>query len=332
MKFSTLIKNYRQRNSLSQEELAQLLAVLELSHRALDAGTISRWERGVNAPTLKNQIRIIRKLSMNVTSKSLHQRSVTIPEEGIEKLKTRFNRSPRLVDKFYDNAKPKMFCIIHDNIRSFTDDRRLMDFTFDAYGINVNQEGALHKLIYIAGDDGEGTSVVLKFYNKAEEIVGHLVLVINKTRKIIDFLKCLKGTVSAHEIKKQLNGYTLFSVSGYASNFCVYLYICHYIMDVLNKDLGIDWYIGNTFINEDWHVLKELGADVVSKGNIVHGGGVKIGGRRYSSLTCCIDVCSLLASSLIYIDTHHIAKYGYVFSRSNTEKDAVNLQTSAING
>ncbi|MBO2655103.1 helix-turn-helix transcriptional regulator [Shewanella algae] len=310
MKFSSLIKSYRIRNSLSQEELAQLLSVVELSNRVLDAGTISRWERGVCAPPLKNQIRITRKLSMRVSSRSLHQ-TLSMAPRGVDKLKQRFNRASRLSDNFYNNAKPRLRCVLSEDLIDFFDDSRLIDFSLDAYNINFNCDEIQYKLELLSCSD-DAYPFVLKFYNKSGVLAGHSVCIVSKTRDVIEFLKCVKGKVSACSMQHRLNGYTLINVSSYANNFCSYLFMCKHLFDCLDREFSVDWYIGNSFINEDWQIMKSLGASIVSKGDTISKGGVKVGGNRYRSLLYCADACALLASSLANVDCHDITSYGFV--------------------
>ncbi|WP_394230847.1 helix-turn-helix domain-containing protein [Shewanella colwelliana] len=66
--FSSFLKEVRRKNNLSQEVLCSYLRQESSLFRNLDTTTISRWERGVNIPSLAKQAEIVELYDKELTS------------------------------------------------------------------------------------------------------------------------------------------------------------------------------------------------------------------------------------------------------------------------
>ncbi len=307
MSFHQQIKNFRKENDLSQEEFAQFLSKKIEGRQFIDTGTVSRWERQTNTPSIHNQIYILRKLGIKIslTSVLAGAEAEEVHEQAISLLQNRFNRFSGLADKPYRASLPSFTYTESKDIDSFLNDKVLRSFNHNVIGVDFFNPKLLSVLLAdIEVDDIK----VIKFYRDTQ-IVGHVAYAKLQTAKLVKFLKYhCKASVVTH-FETDANAKTLLNFSAYASDFSLYLFYAHHLTEVIEQDPAIDWYVGHSFINDDWQVQKKLGAKVMACGNTAEHGGVKIGKVYTDSVMFSTSAATLLSSPLSGLRKDDVHQY-----------------------
>lgn len=288
--FSLLIKKFRDSHNLSQEDLAQILISFN-GRDSIDVTTISRWERGINTPSVANQLYTLRKLSIDFTLSSIA--SNYPPHRLINLLKPRFSRFSALSDKPYRKLAPSFTYTESDDLENFLMDDDLVKFSETMFAIEGETEAFWHSLPKTTFDHVR----VFRFF-KGSNLVGHLAYVVMNTIDIITLLEKLYKTEFSSDFAPEADGKTLICFSGYASDLAIYMFFTKVVVRQLADNHRIDWLIGHSFINEDWQIHKKLGAKLIYQGDNLEEGGVKVGKQRVRFVVFNSSVPTLLASPL----------------------------------
>lgn len=298
--FSMLIKKFRHDRALSQEDLVQML--LNFTGKgSMDVTTISRWERGVNTPSVQNQLYILRKLNIEFPLSSITQHQS--PQKVVNLLKSRFSRFSALSDKPYRVEQPRFTYTETDQLADFLRDDELIKFNqkmfsndfdinlLDTYGV---------KLMF--------DEVRVYRYYQGNNLVGHWAYGIINTRDIISLLEKLYKVDFSGAFSPEVDGKVLISFSGYASDLAIYLFSTKLSIKSMLKNNNIDWFVGHSFINEDWQINKNLGAKIIYRGDSVESGGIKVGKSRFKHLIYSSFVPTLLASPVSILGEYDLDK------------------------
>lgn len=310
MSFHLFIKKFREEHDLSQECFSQFLSKKFSGRQFIDAGTVSRWERRVNTPSLYNQIYILRKLNINFSIISLmsHPEIKDGNVQAIKLLQSRFNRFSGLADKPYRAALPSFSYSESSDIKSFTNDKILRVFNHDVLGMDFFSSKLLNLLLTDIDVDDIN---IIKFYHD-EQIVGHMAYAKVGTLKLVEFLnQHSKSNIHTH-FDSELDGKVLLNFSAYASDFSLYLFYSYHIIKYLEKDTNIDWYVGHSFINDDWQVQKKLGAKIMICGNSAEKGRVKVGTNYTDSVMFFTSASTLLSSPLSMLKLDNVGDFANV--------------------
>ncbi|MFV0596618.1 helix-turn-helix domain-containing protein [Shewanella sp.] len=288
--FSLLIKKFRDSHNLSQEDLAQILISFN-GRDSIDVTTISRWERGVNTPSVANQLYTLRKLGIDFTLSTIA--SNYPPHRLINLLKPRFSRFSAFSDKPYRKLDPSFTYTESNNLENFLMDDELVKFSETMFSIEGEAEAFWHSLSKTTFDDVR----VFRFY-KGSNLAGHLAYAIMNTLDIITLLEELYKTEFSSDFMPEVDGKTLICFSGYASDLAIYMFFTKVVVRQLANNHRIDWLISHSFINEDWQIHKKLGAKLIYRGDSIENGGVKVGKERFKFVVFNSSVPTLLASPL----------------------------------
>ncbi|QYJ79463.1 helix-turn-helix domain-containing protein [Shewanella acanthi] len=308
--FSVLIKGFREAHALSQEDLAQIL--LSFSGReSIDITTISRWERGISAPSIANQIYILRKLGIKFTLDavlpSISSESIIAP------LKHRYSRIPAYADKPYRNELPSFTFSISDQLENFLNDNQLINFNKNMYSTDVEANVGKINLSAIEFD-----SVRIYRFFREQNLVGHLAYAVANTNEVIKLFEGIYQTEFKEAFESELEGKVLVVFSSYASDLALYIYLAKLVTSLLSEQQKIDWYLGYSFINEDWQVHKRLGGKIIYRGEPLNEGGVKIGKTRVKFVICATSVPTLLANPVALLSELELEKdYAHSISPIN---------------
>lgn len=303
MDFSAQIKAFRQQHELSQDALAQLLAAKVRGKQTIDTGTISRWERQSNAPSLRNQLYLLRKLGIKATTANLH--SQHSDSHAIELLQARYQRFAGLADKPYRHYNPAFSYQVLQGVEHFLAEPQLQGFNQRTLGFNVSTAPLAPQLAEVR----DLQVYTLLFYHQ-QQLVSHLAYAIGNTHDMAQLLAQHYQSELSPLLQSEPNGKLLINFSAYASDFAIYLFSAKHLLTRIAADCSIDWYLAHSYINEDWLVQKGLGAQILLRGQPQSSGGIRIGKGRFKALLYATDASSLLASPLSTIDANAIATYG----------------------
>ncbi|MCH1929342.1 helix-turn-helix domain-containing protein [Shewanella sp. A25] len=298
--FSVLIKGFRDAHALSQEDLAQMLVSFS-GRESIDVTTISRWERGVSSPSLPNQIYILRKLGIKFPLSSVLPE--TSSESIIEPLKHRFSRIPAYADKPYRNELPSFTFSTSDRLESFFTDNELIEFNKNMYSTDFAANVGKINLSAIEFD-----SVRIYRFFREKNLVGHLAYAVANTHEVIELFEGIYQTEFKEAFETELEGKVLLVFSSYASDLALYIYLAKLVTSLLSEQQKIDWYLGHSFINEDWQVHKRLGSKIIYRGEALNEGGVKIGKTRVKFVISVMSVPTLLASPVALLSELELEK------------------------
>ncbi|MCH1929345.1 hypothetical protein L9G16_04055 [Shewanella sp. A25] len=283
----------------------------------IDSGTISRWERQANTPSLYNQIYILRKLGFKLQTSSLLRGETleSTKEQAIELLLQRFNRFAGFSDKPYRAVFPQFDYTETDNIDSFLTDPVIQAFNRQVLGVDFFNP----KLLSIVLSELDISEVkVVKFFRNTQ-LVGHIAYAKCQTVELIEFLnRHCKLNLSSH-FMDDINGKTLLNFSTYTGDFGLYLFYVARLTEVLESDPAIDWYIGHSFINDHWQVLKKLGAKLLVSGNPAEQGAVKIGKTYTDSVMFSMTASTMLSSPLYALQKSESEHYASIQRRDSEE-------------
>ncbi|WP_416920725.1 hypothetical protein [Shewanella sp.] len=290
---------------MSQESFAQFLSKKIEGRQFIDTGTVSRWERRINTPSFHNQIYILRKLRLNVCIASLlsEPEDEYGHEQAIKLLQNRFNRFSGLADKPYRITFPRFKYTESNDVNSFLNDKILREFNNSVLGVEFLNSNFLHVLLL------EVDHVrIIKFYRDGQ-IVGHTAYATIYTEKLVKFLaQYCKSSIHSH-LCSDIDGKILLNFSSYASDFSLYLFYVYHMIKDIELDPKIDWYVGHSFINDDWQIQKKLGAKLMACGKSAEQGGVKIGKSYTDSVMFSTSASTLLSSSLSALKEEDIFQY-----------------------
>lgn len=309
MSFHLFIKKFRKDNDMSQESFAHFLSKKIDGRQYIDTGTVSRWERRINTPSFHNQIYILRKLNLKICAASLLSEPAGEygHEQAIKLLQNRFNRFSGLADKPYRVNSPRFKYTESNDVNSFVNDKVLRDFNNSVLGVEFLNSNFLHVLL----SDIDHVKVI-KFY-RDEQIVGHTAYATIYTEKLVRFLaQYCKSSIRSH-FCSDFDGKVLLNFSSYASDFSLYLFYVYHMIKDIELDPEIDWYVGHSFINDDWQIQKKLGAKVMACGKSAEQGGVKIGKFYTDSVMFSTSASTLLSSSLSALKEEDIFQYADIF-------------------
>lgn len=308
--FSVLIKEFRDNHALSQEDLAQMLMSFS-GRESIDVTTISRWERGVSTPSIQNQLYILRKLDIKFPLLSIiqHQSSHKI----VNLLKSRFSRFSVFSDKPYRMELPKFTYTETNQLVDFLNDEELIQFNKKMFSLEFDTD-----FLNVYGSELSFDEMRFFRFYRGNLLVGHSVYAIVNTRDIIELLNGVYKFDFYDAFHTELDGKVLISLSGYASDFAIYLFSARLCIQSLQRNSKVDWLVGHSFINEDWQIQKKLGAKNIYLGENLEEGGVKVGKSRFKFLIFNHFVPTLLSSPLGVLSEHHLdRKYAEVIESLN---------------
>jgi len=300
MEFSELIRAYREQHGLSQEALAQIVADIFPRKQAIDVGTISRWERKTSTPNLRNQLFILRKLSISVSVASLQSSDATSIAQKL--LRSRFNRFSGLADVPYRLSKPRFRLEQSDSIDDFLGDPSLLQSSHKM----LSNGPRVERLRVLLRELSELKVCILRFYQE-QQIVGHLAYAVANTDEMQQLLADYHQTTIADFFAEAPNGRMLLNFSAYLGDLALYLFCARHLVQTIEAEPSIDWYCSYSSIYEDWLIYKQLGAKVLLRGQATNGGGIRIGKGRFSAILCGLDSCAVLASPLSAISEQSIS-------------------------
>ncbi len=296
--FASLIKAFRESQGLSQEDFAQILVGFN-GRESIDITTISRWERGVSSPSIANQVYILRKLAVPFSLASIVGDYSS--QSVINLLNPRFSRFQALADKPYRTELPQFRYSVSCQLTDFLGDKELRKFGETMFSTDFNTAFFKEYLLGVELDDVH----IYRFY-RDQNLVGHLAYAVADTRVAIELLERLYETDIRSAFSSEMDGKVLLNFSAYASDFALYLFFAKVQIQALAKNDRIDWFVGHSFINEDWQVHKKLGGKCIYRGESVDIGGVKIGKAKFQFLIFNSQVPSLLASPLGLLCAHDL--------------------------
>ncbi|WP_330149930.1 helix-turn-helix domain-containing protein [Shewanella xiamenensis] len=135
MSFGQLIKSFRADNGLSQDEFAHFLS--SKTNGQFDVGTISRWERQTNSPSLTNQFYFLRKMGVKFSAGQLLDfKSGKSNNEALELLLRRYNRFAGLSDKPYRAEFTQFTYTDSTELECLLQDEQLRDFDLKFNGLD----------------------------------------------------------------------------------------------------------------------------------------------------------------------------------------------------
>ncbi|MEZ9796910.1 helix-turn-helix transcriptional regulator [Vibrio cyclitrophicus] len=284
--FAHFLEYTRKERGLTQQEMLELLVESDLSLSKLDLTTFSRWERGVTTPKLTKQLLIARVLGEDVTP------LIDSEVQPTDKRKSNFDKSirrtlnPYLIDSD---------TFIHNHDKSLLDEldlcQKLSVFHLNYLGVTIEAETIQKsKLLLSTCHHSSGT------------LVGHCLygFVPSKTKAILCSPSQLSNCPLLTPELAQKQPVDMYIVSTFGSLSVSRMSNTLMILDILRQNTHIKNVILNSHDQETFNLYdNNTECEVLSKGEEVPFGGVKIFGKHYKYAQIKMSVESILATKVV---------------------------------
>lgn len=300
--FDKLIKEIRKDMELTQKEFAAKLSLVSPEFRSIDFVTVSRWERGVTAPSKAKALRVLRVFLMDVShylSSLPTPSNLDLLDEFIyERFESNFQKMT-IASLGLDDRKIN-FLVDDSKLVKGVDDPTLCTLREFHSKYNLERLDLFDLDLFLYQEEKRIRSY--RFYNTDDrsDIVGHNLSFYFDNDVIRDEFLKKSGDVNlkkatSYSKNKQLS---LYSVTSFSRTKDVFYYSWKKVFTYLAKHSNITEFYINVMSQHVASLLLDNGFDVVSTKNAVEYGGVKIGNRRYERCTLRIDTSVLLTNNL----------------------------------
>ncbi|WP_286300053.1 helix-turn-helix domain-containing protein [Vibrio apostichopi] len=284
--FARYLQNMRKEQNLTQQEVLEFLVKSNTIFTKLDLTTLSRWERGVTVPKLTKQLLVARCFGTDVA-----QLIDPIKNISVKKKKILSHASDRTLNPY--SSKSTSFSMRHYS--SLDDENELCEllqvFHFDYLGIDIDIDMLKKRNLLIN-----------TFIDQTDNLIGHLLygFVPSKTEESqLNPNNLSECTLIAQNIPEE-EPINMYLISGYSFLSTPRMVIILNVINILRKNTAIKYlYVNchNQFFFDLYSSNVEF--DVVSKGNLVPFGGVKLFGKHYSYVQLKLNAHDILASKVI---------------------------------
>lgn len=286
LSFAHFLEKIRKEQELTQQEMLELLVEADKTLSGLDLTTFSRWERGITTPKLAKQLLIARVLGADVAP--LIDPEAKAPVKRVDNFEQ--VRSRTLNPYSSDSSR---FMTFH--YESLTDEpelcQKLKVFHTDYLGMNI------------AFSDFQSCNLTLDiFIDESGKLVGHLLYGYLETSKLDS--QCVPDNLSEcqfiHPQEHKDVNLTLYIVSAYSSLASPRMVIILMILDKLRQNINIKDLQVNCHDQEGYSLYESNAeCELISKGDPIPFGGVKVYGRHYRYVRIKTNAESVLASKVV---------------------------------
>lgn len=222
--FSNFLKHTRTENQLSQEDLCCLLREKSCLFDALDAITISRWERGVNIPSLAKQAEIVEIFGSELFD--IYRQDKSFVSEGLASINL-FDSSVERSEHPYYRNKPYRVEFIdnhHDNFLTLLQ----LSLVYESNPRLCLNNCQLSQPFFL------GLSLVVAF-SFGEQIVGHCLFCRTHAKVALEFMNDEVDLFEVISHNSQSSPDTLMVFS----SFGVTPHIENYMMSVYLNEMAL---------------------------------------------------------------------------------------------
>ncbi|MGF1906915.1 helix-turn-helix domain-containing protein [Aliivibrio salmonicida] len=296
--FSECIKEIRKKQNLTQLEFSTHLNLIDPEFHALDAVTVSRWERGITKPSLKKCIRVLRLFDYDLKDFLLNNDysfDMSALDIIIDK---RFNdRIVKLnnIQKYYYNS----FTNINILIKKIPEDQReiigllsnfynYLDIEKDSlFNIDLYLYQTRNRLIGLTFHDDNNDHILghsISFYFNTDEFESQ----IHKNKCKIDYTKS-----TTYKKGKDI---TLYNCSRYSSSEELFKFQIINDVSLLCKNSSIQYYSIRLGLKIMYDFLINLGFELSTYQNEHVRGEITVGRKKYRDAILSIKVDKLLSN------------------------------------
>lgn len=300
--FGEILKEVRERNNLTQKDLALKLANANEEFRQLDLVTISRWERGTTSPNNAKAIRVLRSLNEDLSlflkylSQSQSVSSRSLDEFVYERFHSNILQST--LAAFNLNVPQEDEVIEHDKVFLQVNDAMLTKIR--DYHSRFNQDRlALFSLdLYLYQEENKLHGYRFYYASEPENILGYSMAFFFNQEVLENQIRdngCDIDMRNSTSYKKS-EPMSLLWASGIVTSSALFRYNWTQQIKFLARHSNITHLYANVIIESMVPFLTDIGFEIVSAKNQVEKGGIKIGRRRYERCLMKIDTSVLLTS------------------------------------
>ncbi|MEZ8737271.1 helix-turn-helix transcriptional regulator [Vibrio sp. 10N.222.54.B12] len=284
--FSQFLEYVRADKKLTQQEMVDLLSSSDADFSKLDLTTFSRWERGVTSPKLSKQLLIARLMDEDVL------KLIDPDVEGKIKNKRHFEKMTNRILQPYSTAPETFSHYYHGSLaKQHSLCEQLVGFHQNYMGICVD-----------AGDIQQSKMGLNTFSDSSSMLVGHLLYGFVPIEQQASSLNPNQLSACPFvDIEKSMEQpVDLYVISTFGTLPTPRMVSIMFMLDILCQNTRIKNLVLNCH-DQEAYALFEAGTDyeLVSKGNEIPFGGVKVFGKNYQYAQIRIKSESILASKLI---------------------------------
>ena len=291
--FSQFLEYVRTNRDLTQQEMVDLLSSSDADFSKLDLTTFSRWERGITTPKLSKQLLVARAMDEDVVK--LIDPDVKAKEKNkrhFDKMTNRnlhpYSTTPKTFSHYYHGSLAKQHSLCE----------QLVGFHQDYMGICVD-----------AGDIQLSKMVLNTFSDSSSMLVGHLLygfVPIEQEASSLDPNQ-LSACPFLDQEKSMVQPVDLYVISTFGSLPNPRMASIIFMLDILCQNNHIKNLVLNCHDQEAYALFEtSTECELVSKGNEVPFGGVKVFGKSYKYAQIRIKSESILALKVISLSLIHI--------------------------
>ncbi|RIH73700.1 transcriptional regulator [Vibrio splendidus] len=266
--FSQFLEYIRTNRELTQQEMVDFLSSSEADLAKLDLTTFSRWERGITSPKLSKQLLVARTLDEDVL------KLIDPDTKAKEKNKRHFEKVTNRILHPYSTTPKTLLHYYHGSlVKQHRLCEQLVGFHQDFMGICVD-----------AADLVQSNMVLNTFTDSSGMLVGHLLygfvpIDLQASSLNPNQLSACPFVDQEKSIKQPVDMYV---ISTFGSLPTPRMTSIMFMIDILCQNTHIKNVVLNCHDN-DAYTLFETSTDceLVSKGNEIPFGGVKVFGKNY---------------------------------------------------
>lgn len=282
--FSQYLQDMRNNNNFTQQQVIDHLLGVDIAFAKLDITTYSRWERGITAPKLAKQLMVVRAFGGDITelmpAATDNSKSVLESESGINDIDAPYAIGEKLVANTLSPSAASSQLI-----------SRILSFTKHYLGLEVSQELLANPNIMLS-----------TITDETGYLLAHALYSFVPIDTPDDKLEpaCNKDFPFTTLENSQGQALSLYAISAYSSLPSTRLAQLMNILYIMKKNPEVKYFIFNCHKHSAYSLYEAYTeVEILSKGERVNKGGVKIFGKSYRYVRVKITAESLLASKIL---------------------------------
>lgn len=307
--FDKLIKDIRKDMGLTQKEFAVKLSLASPEFSAIDFVTVSRWERGVTAPSKTKALRVLRVFLIDVSpylsSLAAPLRLDELDVFIYERFESNFQKMT--LASLTEHDEKAVTSLSHSKLVKGVDEPVLSALREFHSKYNLDRLDLFDLDIFLYQEERRLRSY--RFYNSSdkEDILGHHISFYFDNDVLKDELLINNCDISLKRSSSYVKNknFALYAVTSFNRTAEAFMYSWKHIITYLAKHANITEFYINVMSQHAVSFLLNNGFDIVTTKNTVKYGGIKVGNRRYERCILKADTSVFLASDLgLYFLTH----------------------------
>ncbi|OCH19671.1 transcriptional regulator [Aliivibrio logei] len=296
--FSECIKEIRKKQNLTQLEFSTHLNLIDAEFHALDAVTVSRWERGITKPSLKKCIRILRLFDYDLKYFLLNNDYASDMSALDTIMDKRFNdrllKLHNIQQYYYNNINHVEF-----KIKTIPKDQRMIiNLLSSLYNnLDIEKDSLFNIDLYLY--QTRNKLIGLTFHNNDDDhILGHSISFYFNTDEFSSQIKNNKCKIDYTKsiAYKEGKDITLYNCSRYSSSEELFKFQIINDVSLLCKNSSIQYYSIRLGLKIMYDFLISLGFELSSYQNEHPKGEISVGRKKYRDVILSVKVEKLLSN------------------------------------